>query len=74
MSRQEKNKLQFFVATIAEFASTYHLKQQQAFRYLKQFKGLEFLNKHYAFMHTQSFEDVIDSLTLICKQNGGKLS
>ena len=35
MSRIEKNKLNFTVALIAEFAATYQIKQKQAFNYLK---------------------------------------
>ena len=47
MSRIEKNKLNFTVALIAEFAATYQIKQKQAFNYLNRFKGLVFLQKHY---------------------------
>lgn len=42
MSRIEKNKLNFTVALIAEFAATYQIKQKQAFNYLNRFKGLVF--------------------------------
>ena len=56
MSRIEKNKLNFTVALIAEFAATYQIKQKQAFNYLNRFKGLVFLQKHYEVMHTQSFD------------------
>ena len=38
MSRIEKNKLNFTVALIAEFAATYQIKQKQAFNYLNRFK------------------------------------
>lgn len=73
MSRSEKNKLNFTVALIAEFAATYKLKQKQAFNYLNRFKGLQFLHKHYEILHTQSFEDVIDDLAMVCRNNGGQL-
>lgn len=74
MSRTEKNKLNFTVALIAEFAATYKLKQKQAFNYLNRFKGLQFLHKHYEVLHTQSFEDVIDDLAIVCRNNGGQLA
>lgn len=74
MSRTEKNKLNFTVALIAEFAATYKLKQKQAFNYLNRFKGLQFLHKHYEILHTQSFEDVIDDLAMVCRNNGGQLA
>ena len=74
MSRTEKSKLDFTVALIAEFASAYKLKQKQAFNYLSRFKGIQFLHKHYEVLHTQSFEDVIESLVMVCRNNGGQLA
>ena len=47
--------------------------EYQAFNYLRRFKGLDFLKKHYDVMHTQSFEDTIEALTLVCNRNGGGL-
>ena len=47
MSREETNKLQYTIALIADFAKTYHIKQRQAFNYLRRFNGLEFLKEHY---------------------------
>ena len=73
MSRIEKNKLNITVALIAEFAATYQIKQKQAFNYLNRFKGLVFLQKHYEVMHTQSFEDSIEALSMVCRRNGGQL-
>ena len=73
MSRIEKNKLNFTVALIAECAATYQIKQKQAFNYLNRFKGLVFLQKHYEVMHTQSFEDSIEALSMVCRRNGGQL-
>lgn len=74
MSRIEKNKLEFSIALITEFANAYRIKQKQAFNYLNRFKGIEFLQKHYDTLHTQSFEDVIESLNMVCQRNGGKLA
>ncbi|MCD8135460.1 MAG: DUF3791 domain-containing protein [Parabacteroides gordonii] len=74
MSRTEKNKLDFTVALIAEFAAAYKLKQKQAFNYLHRFKGIQFLQKHYEVLHTQSFEDVIEDLSMVCRNNGGQLA
>ena len=74
MSRTEKNKLDFTIALIAEFAATYKLKQKQAFNYLNRFPGMQFLHKHYNVLHTQSFEDVIENLATVCRNNGGQLA
>lgn len=74
MLRTEQNKIKFIIALVAEFSKTYQLKQKQAFNYLRRFKGLDFLEKHYNIMHTQSFEDVIESLIIVCQRNGGQLT
>ncbi len=73
MSHEEKNKLRFVVALVAEFAQTYQLKQKQAFNYLHRFQGLSFLEEHYNYMHTQDFRDVIQDLVVVCQRNGGQL-
>lgn len=73
MSREETYQLKFIIALVTDFAKAYHIKQRQAFNYLQRFKGLDFLQKHYGIMHTQSFEDAIETLTLVCRRNGGQL-
>lgn len=74
MSRSEKNELEFIIALIAEFAATYRIKQKQAFNYLNRFKGMEFLQQHYNVIHTQSFEDAIEALVMVCRRNGGQIA
>lgn len=51
MSREETNRLEYAIALIADFAKTYHIKQRQAFNYLRRFNGLNFLKEHYGVMH-----------------------
>lgn len=74
MTRAELNRLQFTVALVSEFAKTFTLGKREAFNYLRDFKGLEFLGSHYDYMHTQSFDDVIEDLSAVCNRNGGALS
>ncbi len=73
MSKAEINKLKFVVALVAEFAQTYKIKQRQAFNYLYRFRGMQFLEQHYNYMHTQDFGDVIEDLAVVCRRNGGQL-
>lgn len=68
-----KDKIQYVVALIAEFAAYYHLTDVQALRYLQQYNALELCDKHYSVMHTLSFRDNIESLTAYCKRMGGQL-
>ncbi|MDO4216079.1 MAG: DUF3791 domain-containing protein [Bacteroidales bacterium] len=73
MSREQYNILQYSVALIAEFAIRFGISQRQALNYLVRFKGIEHLEEFYNVLHTFSFEDTIDSLAQVCRNNGGKL-
>lgn len=68
-----KNKVEYTIASISEFARRHNLSQPESFRYLKRFKGLEMLDKFYDTMHTLSFKDTTDDLTALCHRNGGGL-
>ena len=73
MSREETNQIRHIVALIAEFAKKFNLGQQQAYNYLKRFKGIDYLMSFYDVLHTQSFEDAIHDISIICQRNGGAL-
>ena len=68
-----KDKIDYIVMLIAEFAKRHQMTQQQAYRYLSQFKGIELCDRHYGIMHTLPLEDNLDSLALYCHKNGGTL-
>lgn|GEM_PF-7067091 len=42
------------------------LTVKQAFNYLSRFKGIDFIDKHYDYAHTQSFESMIDDIATLC--------
>lgn len=73
MSREKYNILQYSVALISEFAIHFGISQRQALNYLVRFKGIEHLEEFYNVLHTFSFEDSIDSLAKVCRNNGGRL-
>lgn len=73
MSREETNKLHYMIAFIAEFARKFSIGERQAFNYIRRFHGMEYLDSFYDVLHTQSFEDAIESTSTICQRNGGKL-
>lgn len=66
-----KKKINYTVVCVNEFADRYHLSSKQAFVYLYDYKGIEFIKENYDIEHTLSFDDAIDDLTLICRSNGG---
>ena len=73
MSELQKNMIDYFVVCINEFASRYSMPVKDATIYLYEHKGLDYLEEFYDIEHTLSFDDTVDNLTLICKNNGGEL-
>ena len=61
------------VFVVRNFAQVFNLNWRDAFNYLHQFKGLDFLQKHYGYEHTQPTYRTIEALLDICKKNGGPL-
>ena len=55
------------------FARRYGLSGQQAYSYISQHNGVEYVEQHYNILHTLSFTDMVDSLTAFCRRNGGEL-
>ena len=47
------------------------VRNQAAFRYLHEHKGLAFLIEFYDVEHLQSMDETIDDLLVICQKNGG---
>lgn len=74
MSDLTRNTIRYSVACVNLFARRKHLTGREAFLYLYQYKGLQFLEEFYDVEHTLSFEDVLDDLEIICRQNGGALA
>ena len=73
MPREDHNMIGYVVALISEFAAKYDILSRQAYAYLKRFKGLDYLYKHYNVLHTFSFEDTVQSVSDVCRHNGEKL-
>lgn len=75
MSQQERqNRIAYFNCCIQAFAERFKLSGMESYRYLHNFLGLDFLYKYYEAEHTQSIEDAVNDLIIICGRNGGKLS
>lgn len=73
MNSELKNKIEYIVACISEFANRHTLSFRQAFNYLDFYKGIDFLDKCYEAEHQFSIEDAIDDLTEYCQRHGGLL-
>ncbi len=72
-SSKTKNRIEYFVACVAEFARAFGLDDPKSFDYLDRYHGLDFLMKCYEAEHTVSFADAVDDLQKVCRRNGGRL-
>ena len=68
-----KDKIEYTVALISDFAKKYSLSTTQAFKYLDRFNAIDFVNQHYNIAHTLSFPEIVDNLALYCNNHGGNL-
>ena len=73
MSAKEVDILNYIVICISEFAKEKNISRKEAYNYLKEYKGLEFLNECYEAEHTVSLDDAVEDLTEVCKRNGGNI-
>ncbi len=73
MSKNEKNIINYIVICINEFAKHYKITNKEAYLYLRDYKGIEFLKENYEAEHTIGLDDAIDDLKQICIKNGGDI-
>ena len=71
MSDLTRNKIDYFVVCVNDFADAHGMSYVDAFDYLKAYNGLSFLSEHYDIEHTYSIEDAVADLAQVCARNGG---
>ena len=73
MSKEQSNIIEYIVCIIGAFAQRFSLTNAKAYKYLRQFKGLDFLTNHYEIEHTLSVDDAVEDITIVCNRHGGTL-
>ncbi len=71
---EERKQINYTVACVSEFAVRHSLELKEAFRFLFEYKAIEFLKENYDIEHTLSLEDALDDMMKICEKNGGMLA
>lgn len=66
-----KKKINYAVVCVNEFADKFKISPKEAFIYLDDHKGIDFIKEHYDIEHTLSISDAIEDLTIVCRNNGG---
>ncbi len=73
MTEKQKDMVDYLVICTSEFAKRHSMSQKEAFLYLQRYKGLEHLEEFFDVEHTFSFEDMVDHMGTICRNNGGTI-
>jgi len=70
-SQKADDKISFITFIITSFARAYKMNKQQAYFYLKQYGGLDYLLKHWWALHTDNPYWAVRDMFNICHKNGG---
>lgn len=73
MDSKLSDKLEWTMVFIFEFGKNFGLNMKQSFGYLSRYKGIDFIDKHYDYAHTQSFTTMVDEIAGLCRRMGGQL-
>lgn len=73
MKNNIRDILEYIIALVNEFAKRFGLTEKQAYRYIRAHKGIAFIEEFYGVLHTLSFDDAVEGVSLFCKKTGGKL-
>ena len=74
MSKEQANIIEYLVCVIGAFARQFSLTNAKAYQYLRKYKGIDFLTKHYGAEYTLSIEDAVEEIAAICNRHGGALA
>ena len=55
MKYKVRDILEYIIALVNEFAKNYGLTDQQAYRYIRNHKGVTFIEENYGIIHTLDF-------------------
>ena len=72
LDKQTSDKVSFISFIVPEFALAYKMSIPEAYLYLKQFGGIDYLNRHWWALHTDTPYWAVRSMFNICRLNGGK--
>lgn len=68
-----KDKIEYILIVIGEFARLHGLSMKDAYRYIKTYHGMEIIDDGYDIEHTFSIEDAVDDVTKYCHKYGGSI-
>ena len=73
MKHNIRDIIEYIIALVNEFAKRFGLTENQAYRYLRMYKGVDFVEQNYGIIHTLDFYEAVDSVAIYYNKKGGKL-
>ena len=73
MTSTSQKRIHYYVLCVGAFAREKNITHKDAFNYLYEYKGIEFLIDCYDAEHTLSLDNAVEDLTLVCSNNGGTI-
>ena len=73
MGYSNHDKLEWTLIFALEFGRRFGLTLKQSFNYLSRYKGSDFVDRHYDYCHTQSFQSMVSEIAEYCHRKGGAL-
>ena len=64
---------EYIVALIAAFAKHYSITEAEAYSYLNRYGAIKVAHDFDDVMHTQTFDDMVQSMASYCSRKGGTL-
>lgn len=73
MNYNIRDIFEYIIALVNEFAIKFDLTNKQAYNYIRNHKGILFVEQNYGIMHTLDFNEAVDSVATFCRRSGGVL-
>jgi hypothetical protein len=71
LDREMQNKILFMAFIITKFARAYKMSKPDAYRYLKKYGGIDFLDECWWALHIDNPYWAVKDLYKVCRNNGG---
>ena len=71
--RETKNRIDYTVMIVRDFADAHSMSPRQAHSYLRRYKAMDYMEQFYDVEHTLSPSDTVETLDIISRKNGGTI-
>ena len=71
LDEETRSRVTFNALMINIYARKYNMDRQMAYFYLKEFGGLDYIDKHWWALHTDNPEVAVEDVDAVCLFNGG---